>query len=104
VGGHRRGVGRPVTAGGADAISVCTAQSAAEPTRGAGGRDNAGERGGRPRLPRVPRHSSGSSASKPASSATCRRAGEAPLSPKATPASITAWRTRNNPAMPGEST
>jgi hypothetical protein len=31
-------------------------------------------------------------------------AGKAPLSPNATPASITAWRTRNNPAMPGEST
>jgi hypothetical protein len=46
-----------------------------------------------PRLgagPPLPRHSSGSSALKPVSSAACRKAGDAPLTRNATPASVTA--------------
>jgi hypothetical protein len=90
-------LGRGVTPGRADAISIRSLSGRSirsaqpvEPTRGAGARDASWGTGVRPRLPRVERHSSGNRAWKPASSATCRRAGEASLTRNATPASLAA--------------
>jgi hypothetical protein len=52
----------------------------------------------------VPRHSLANRAWKPASSATCRRAGEASLTRNATPASLAARRARTKAATPAAST